>query len=61
MVKKENIKNMEKIDIILSCEFKEIPGTNLFDVCKKYLFSLLDLVTECEKKFKNIEYHRDGC
>ena len=50
----ENINNMKKPNIFLSCEFKEIPGVNLFDICKKYLSVLVDLVTECEKKFKDM-------
>jgi hypothetical protein len=53
-VKEENINNMKKPNIFLSCEFKEIPSVNLFDICKKYLSVLIDLVTECEKKFKDI-------
>ena len=50
----ENINNMKKPNIFLSCEFTEIPGVNLFDICKKYLSVLIDLVTECEKKFENM-------
>jgi len=42
---------MKKPNIFLSCEFTEIPGVNLFDICKKYLSVLIDLVTECEEKF----------
>lgn len=50
----ENINNINKPNIFLNCEFKEIPSVNLFDICKKYLSILIDLVTECEKKFKNM-------
>lgn len=52
-IKKDNIKNMEKVNIFYSCEFKEIPEVNLFDICKSYLSVLNDLVSECEKKFSN--------
>ncbi len=50
----ENIDNLDKPNIFLNCEFQEIPGVNLFDICKKYLSALIDLVTECEKKFKDM-------
>jgi len=50
----ENIDNLDKPNIFLNCEFQEIPGVNLFDICKKYLSVLIDLVTECEKKFKDM-------
>jgi len=51
----ENINNIKKPNIFLSCEFTEIPGVNLFDICKKYLSILFDLVIECEKKFKDMK------
>jgi hypothetical protein len=44
----ENIVNLNKPNIFLNCEFQEIPGVNLFDICKHYLSILDDLVTECE-------------
>ncbi len=50
----ENINNLDKPNIFLNCEFQEIPGVNLFDICKKYLSVLIDLVTECEEKFIDI-------
>jgi len=51
----ENIININKPNIFLSCEFTEIPGVNLFNICKKYLSVLIDLATECEKKFKDMK------
>ena len=50
----ENIRNLKKADIFYSCMFAEIPEVNLFDICEFYLSVLSDLVSECEKKFKNI-------
>jgi len=50
----ENINSMKKPNIFFSCEFKEIPKINLFNICEKYLSILIDLVTECEKKFKDM-------
>lgn len=53
-VREENIRNIKKADIFYSCMFAEIPNVNLFDICELYLSVLNDLVSECEKKFKNI-------
>lgn len=51
-VKKENINNMKKANILYSCMFEEIPGVNLFDISDFYLSVLEELVLECEKIFK---------
>jgi hypothetical protein len=53
-IKKENINNMKKANIIYSCMFEEIPGVNLFDISAFYLSVLEELVLECEKKFFKI-------